>query len=112
MVCGTQNTFFWVTMFSANDAKLTELAGWTDNQHSEIIDIFEKNKTITEIRFRVKSGKPDMKGGLKQGDYIIIKRENVFKTIYNGNGTDVRTLLDQNKFIEIEKNTITKPIFR
>ena len=89
-----------------NDAKLTDKAGWTDNQLSELINLFDGG--ATEIRFQVRSiGKT----GLPQNNYLIIKKENVFKTQSSLDGTTIRTLLENNEFDKIKISTTTKPVF-
>ena len=43
--------------------------------------------------------------------YVIIKRENVFKTQYTGTSAQVRALLDNKNFDAVKANTETKPVF-
>ncbi|MDZ7896468.1 MAG: hypothetical protein U5N85_00345 [Arcicella sp.] len=90
-----------------NDAKLTDGAGWTKNQSTELIDLFDADKNLTEIRFQIRSNRD----GIRTGEYVIIKRENVFKTQYSGTGTEVRTLLDNLKFDDVKARTEVKPVF-
>ncbi|WP_206019653.1 hypothetical protein [Runella sp. SP2] len=76
-----------------NDSKLTSKSPWTDNQATELIDIF-KRKTPTPptyIEFEVRTSAPELlkQGvplGLTTGTTVRIYRSDVYKTISNGGG--------------------------
>lgn len=64
--------------------------------------------SLEPVRFQVRSiGKT----GLPQNNYLIIKKENVFKTQSSLDGTTIRTLLENNEFDKIKISTTTKPVF-
>ena len=86
---------------------MTDGAGWTNNQSSELIDLFKADVNLTEIKFQIRSNR----NGISTGEYVIIKRENVFKTQYTGTSAEVRTLLDNKNFDAVKANTETKPVF-
>ena len=84
-----------------NDSKYSNAAGWTDNQKTEIIDFF-KNNPDKYIVMKVRTS-PDklINTPISQGSEIRLYRQDVYKTISDGNGNFGQTIkMDNINFID------------
>jgi len=75
-----------------HDSKLSSKAPWTENQNSQILDRFTNDPALQFIDLEVKSSSDyfsKQQGFLKSGDKIRIYRNDIYKSISNGNGQSI-----------------------
>ena len=75
-----------------NDNKFSNLSGWTPNQKTEIIRYFKNNpdKEFITMEVRTRNDLLERAGiqEIKQGDRIRLYRQDVYKTLSNGDNYD------------------------
>ncbi len=70
-----------------NDCKYSDLAGWTPNQKSEIINLFKNDSDLDYVTIELRSANERLVGtNVQQGDFIRLYRNDVFKTTSDGQG--------------------------
>ncbi|WP_254050314.1 hypothetical protein [Myroides sp. N17-2] len=69
-----------------SDSKLTNGSPWTDNQWSELIEIFQNNKNLPFIEYQIRSIDSNLPKNLRGNIDIRIYREDVYKIISDGAG--------------------------
>ena len=76
-----------------HDSKLSDGAPWTPNQKSEIIDVFSGNNPPDYIEFEIRNGTDffelNKNKVLKSNTKIRIYKEDVYKSISNGDGVTI-----------------------
>lgn len=87
-----------------NDSKLTKDAGWTENQDIELLKEFDGKGDDFEITFEIRTNA----NGIAKSEKVVIKKKNFFRTQSKSAGTDVRNLLDNDKFNEIKTTVEVK----
>lgn len=74
-----------------SDSKLNAGSPWTDNQKSELIDIFKNDTSLPYIEFEVRTNKSilEVKGAPDGMKKVRIYREDVYKIISEGDNIKV-----------------------
>lgn len=72
-----------------SDSKLNAGSPWTDNQKSELINIFKNDTSKEFIEFEVRSDKLPINSPVKKTERVRIYREDVYKIISEGDNIKV-----------------------